>query len=132
MQINSFGIVLKPVNCLVSAAYYLHNIPNNCPTNSHQAFNSLLIYLSAKYFRERWHLSIIAARVTKLGIGASLTTKEFNASTLARKIDTLITSQVVLDRCKAYAERIHPDRSLTETCTVIQEFATTSRRAPAP
>jgi rhamnosyltransferase subunit B len=73
-----------------------------------------------------------AARVTKLGIGASLTAKEFNASTLARKIDTLITSQVVLDRCKAYAERIHPDRSLNETCTVIQEFATTSRRAPAP
>jgi UDP:flavonoid glycosyltransferase YjiC (YdhE family) len=70
--------------------------------------------------------------VTKLGIGASLTTKEFNASTLARKLDTLITSQVILDRCKAYAERIDPDQALNETCAVIEEFATTSRRAPAP
>jgi rhamnosyltransferase subunit B len=70
-----------------------------------------------------------AARVTKLGIGASLTTKEFNASTLARKLDTLITSQVILDRCKAYAERIDPDQALAGTCAVIEEFAITSRRA---
>lgn len=70
-----------------------------------------------------------AARVEKLGIGASLTTREFNASTLARKLDTLITSQAVLDRCQAYAERIHPDQALNETCAVIQEFATAQRRA---
>ena len=65
-----------------------------------------------------------AARVGKLSIGASLTMKEFNATTLAKTLNTLVTSPVVLDRCKAYAERIDPGQALNETCVVIEEFAT--------
>ena len=49
------------VDCLVSAASCLRNIPNNCPLNFPKALNTLLIYLSAKYFRARWRLSIMAA-----------------------------------------------------------------------
>lgn len=64
-----------------------------------------------------------AARVEKLGIGVSLDPKKFNASSLAEKLNTLITSQAVLDRCKTYAERIHPDQALDETCTIIENFA---------
>ena len=64
-----------------------------------------------------------AARVEKLGIGASLSPDKFNAVSLAEKIKILITSQVVLDLCKAYAERIDPDESLNETCTIIETFS---------
>jgi rhamnosyltransferase subunit B len=64
-----------------------------------------------------------AARVEKLGIGVSLSPKNFNAASLADRLKTLITSQAVLDRCKAYAERIDPDRSLNETCTIIEKFS---------
>jgi rhamnosyltransferase subunit B len=64
-----------------------------------------------------------AARVEKLGIGASLSTKKFNAATLAKKIKTLITSQTVLERCKTCAERINPDQSLDETCMIIENFS---------
>jgi rhamnosyltransferase subunit B len=64
-----------------------------------------------------------AARVEKLGIGASLSTKKFNATSLAEKLRILITSQAVLDRCKAYAERINPGQSLNETCTIIEKFS---------
>jgi len=67
-----------------------------------------------------------AARVEKLGIGASLVPKKFNAASLAEKLNTLITSQAVLDRCKACAERIHPNQSLHETCAVIEAFASES------
>jgi len=35
----------------------------------------------------------------------------------------LITSQAVLDRCKAYAERIHPNQALNETCMIIEKFS---------
>jgi rhamnosyltransferase subunit B len=64
-----------------------------------------------------------AARVEKLGIGASLSPKKFNAASLAENLDMLIASQAVLDRCKAYAERIHPNQSLDDTCTIIENFA---------
>jgi len=64
-----------------------------------------------------------AARVEKLGIGASVSTKKFNAASLAEKLKTLITSKAVLDRCKAYAERIHPDQSLNDTCSIIESFS---------
>ena len=64
-----------------------------------------------------------AARVEKLGIGASLSPKKFNATSLAEKLNALITSQAVLDRCKAYAERIHPDQSLNDTCSIIESFS---------
>ncbi len=66
-----------------------------------------------------------AARVEKLGIGASLSPKKFNATALAEKLRILITSQAVLDRCKSYAERIHPDQSLNETGMIIENFSRT-------
>jgi len=64
-----------------------------------------------------------AARVEKLGIGVSLSPKSFNATSLAGKLKALITSQAVLNHCKAYAERIAPDQSLNETCTIIEKFS---------
>jgi rhamnosyltransferase subunit B len=64
-----------------------------------------------------------AARVEKLGIGASLSPKKFNATALAEKLRILITSQAVLDRCKIYAERIHPAQSLNETGMIIENFS---------
>ncbi len=64
-----------------------------------------------------------AARVEKLGIGASLSPKKFNAASLAGKLKTLITSQAVLGHCRVCAERIHPDQSLHDTCTIIEHFS---------
>ena len=64
-----------------------------------------------------------AARVEKLGIGATLSPKKFNSASLAEKLKILITSQAVLDRCKAYAERIHPNQALNETCMIIEKFS---------
>jgi rhamnosyltransferase subunit B len=64
-----------------------------------------------------------AARVEKLGIGVALNPKKFNAASLAEKLKTLITSQAVLERCKSYADKIHPDRSLSDTCAIIENFS---------
>jgi UDP:flavonoid glycosyltransferase YjiC (YdhE family) len=64
-----------------------------------------------------------AARVERLGIGVSLSPKKFNATSLAEKLNTVITSQQVLDRCKSYAQKINPDQSLDDTCTIIEGFA---------
>ena len=64
-----------------------------------------------------------AARVEKLGIGVSLSPQKFNAASLADKLNALVTSQSVLERCKIYAGRIHPDQSLNETCLIIENFS---------
>ena len=67
-----------------------------------------------------------AARVEKLGIGASLSPKKFNAAALAERLRKLITSPAALDRCKAYAEGIDPDQSLNDTCAIIEDFSVTN------
>lgn len=64
-----------------------------------------------------------ATRVEKLGIGLTLPPNKFNASALAEKINILITSQTVLDLCKTYAEKIHPNQALHDTCTIIENFS---------
>ena len=64
-----------------------------------------------------------AARVEKLGIGVSLSPQKFNAASLAEKLNALVTSPAVLERCKNYAERIHPDQSLNDTCSIIESFS---------
>jgi len=64
-----------------------------------------------------------AARIEKLGIGVSLDPQKFNTVTLAEKINSLITSQAVLDLCKTYAEKIHPEQALNDTCTIIEDFS---------
>jgi rhamnosyltransferase subunit B len=63
-----------------------------------------------------------AARVEKLGIGATLNPPKFNAVSLAEKLNALMTSQAVLDRCRTCAERIDPERALSDTCAVIEGF----------
>lgn len=64
-----------------------------------------------------------AARVEGLGIGVSISPKKFSAASLAEKLNSVITSQQVLDRCKFYAQKIKPDQSLNDTCTIIEDFA---------
>lgn len=64
-----------------------------------------------------------AARVEKLGIGASLSPKKFNAASLAEKLNAVLTSQQVLDRCKFYVQKINPDQALNDTCTIIADFS---------
>ncbi len=55
-----------------------------------------------------------AARVEKLGIGASLSPKRFNAASLAEKLEMLITSQSVLDRCTICAQKSARDAGKPE------------------
>ncbi len=63
-----------------------------------------------------------ALRVEKLGIGVSLSPKNFNATSLAEKLNAVITTQQVLDRCKTYSRKINPDQSLNDTCALIENF----------
>lgn len=63
-----------------------------------------------------------AARVEKLGIGLTLNPNKFNGQSLAEKLNMLITSQPVLERCKSYAQKIDPIKSLNDTCSIIEDF----------
>ena len=63
-----------------------------------------------------------AARVEKLGIGATLSPPKFNAVSLVEKLNALLTSQTVLDRCRTCAVRIDSEQSLNDTCAAIEDF----------
>ncbi len=64
-----------------------------------------------------------AARVEKLGIGATLSPNKFNARSLAEKLNLLIDSQSVNKRCRIFADRIHPEQALNDTCSIIENFS---------
>ncbi len=64
-----------------------------------------------------------AARVQRLGIGATLTPDKFNAGSLAEKIRTLVTSPTVKERCITFSEIVHPQQALEDTCDVIERFS---------
>lgn len=64
-----------------------------------------------------------AARIEKLGIGIALSPKQFSAAALVEKLNLLITSQQILDRCQMYAQKIDSVESLNRACTLIEDFA---------
>jgi hypothetical protein len=42
---------------------------------------------------------------------------------LAEKLRTLVTSQVVKERCITFSEKIHPEQALEDTCEIIERFS---------
>jgi UDP:flavonoid glycosyltransferase YjiC (YdhE family) len=63
-----------------------------------------------------------AIGVEGIEIVVSLSPKKFNAASLAEKLDRVITSQQVQNRCKFYAQKVNPEQSLNDTCKVIEDF----------
>lgn len=66
-----------------------------------------------------------AMRVARLGIGLTLDPKRFNAESLARALDQLVSSAAARESCKALALKIHPEQALNDTCDLIEEFSQT-------
>ena len=64
-----------------------------------------------------------AARVTNLGIGAKLNPKDFTGKSLAEKINGLLSTLDVLQRCQTYASEIDPAGALNATCEQIEDFS---------
>jgi rhamnosyltransferase subunit B len=64
-----------------------------------------------------------ALRVEGLGIGAALNPKNFNAAALASRLNSLISSNFVLERCNSLATKTRPDQSLDTTCDLIEGLA---------
>jgi rhamnosyltransferase subunit B len=63
-----------------------------------------------------------AARVQSLGTGVSISPKDYTAQTIAETLNGLLSSADVLARSKEYAQRIDPQKSLQETCDLIQNL----------
>ena len=70
-----------------------------------------------------------AARVTNLGIGAKLDPKKFTGKSLAEKIDSLLSSPDVLERCQTFASQIDPAEALDAACEQIEKFALAQLKA---
>jgi len=68
-----------------------------------------------------------AARVQQLGVGVSIDPKKYIAQKVARELDRLLTDPGVAVRCLDYAKRITPDRSLAETCEIIDQVGSAEK-----
>ncbi len=61
-----------------------------------------------------------AWRLRRLGVGDWLTPKDWQASALTQKLQTLTSSSQVHERCQAVADRFRGKQALTETCELIE------------
>lgn len=64
-----------------------------------------------------------AARLRRLGVGSSLSVKEFRAPAVARELRPLLESPEVAGRCAEYARRIRETNALEQTCRLLEEMA---------
>lgn len=63
-----------------------------------------------------------AARVTRLGVGTSLTVRQFSAARLASRLHDLISSQAVQSACRQCAERLKVRDGLSRSVDVLEEW----------
>jgi rhamnosyltransferase subunit B len=68
-----------------------------------------------------------AARLRRLGVGSSLTVKDFLAPAIARELRALLESPEVAARCTEYARRVREADALEETCRALEERVGTSK-----
>lgn len=66
-----------------------------------------------------------ATRLKRLGAGDWLKPKAFRGPAVARKLQHLLTSSEVTDRCQALARRIDGAKALQQACKLIEELAST-------
>ncbi|OYV89117.1 MAG: hypothetical protein B7Z73_07195 [Planctomycetia bacterium 21-64-5] len=64
-----------------------------------------------------------AARLRRLGAGASLSRKRFRATTVAAALAELLNSSQVAARCRQLAERLAAERPLETACNLIEGLA---------
>jgi rhamnosyltransferase subunit B len=64
-----------------------------------------------------------ALRLQLLGTGVSISPKDYTAQTVAEKLNRLLSSADVLARRKEYAQRIDPQKSLQETCDLLENLS---------
>ncbi len=72
-----------------------------------------------------------AARVQLLGTGVSISPKDYTAQNVSERLNRLLSSSDVLARSKEYALRINAERSLQETCDLIERLSRARRDASA-
>ena len=65
-----------------------------------------------------------ANRLVGLGVAERLKPHAFRAKAIAEKLDQLITSRAVTKACQDVAKRFNGIDPLSDTCRVIEDFAT--------
>ncbi len=66
-----------------------------------------------------------AARVRRLGVGDTLLPSRFTGKALADKLDTLLTSRDVAEKCQAIAARLAPRDGCRQTALTLERWAAT-------
>jgi UDP:flavonoid glycosyltransferase YjiC (YdhE family) len=64
-----------------------------------------------------------AHRLKRLGVGASLAPHRFRGPAVAARLNQLLSSALVAERCREIAARFHADRALSATCDLLEAMA---------
>lgn len=69
-----------------------------------------------------------AQRLIALGVGDGLAARKFKAAVVARKLAALLDSAEVKASCKAAAAKFNPQQWMQQTCELIEDVKSASRR----
>jgi UDP:flavonoid glycosyltransferase YjiC (YdhE family) len=69
-----------------------------------------------------------AARIARLGVGASLPPRRFKAPAVAQRLDKLLSSHDVAARCREVAQRFYGADPVGETCRLVEEMVPAGMR----
>jgi UDP:flavonoid glycosyltransferase YjiC (YdhE family) len=71
-------------------------------------------------------------RFTQLGVAAAVGAGTYRPSEVSRKLDHLLCSDAVLERCREYAQRCREANAAATACVALEELFTRTGGAPAP
>jgi UDP:flavonoid glycosyltransferase YjiC (YdhE family) len=63
-----------------------------------------------------------AARLRRLGVGDRLDPRRYRAATVAKRLEGLLTTPAVAERCREITGRFEGTRPLVETSELIEEM----------
>jgi rhamnosyltransferase subunit B len=64
-----------------------------------------------------------AARIQRLGVGLTITPREYTPDRVAASLRTLLASKTVSAACRRYADKMIPTETLPLVCTEIEQVA---------
>jgi rhamnosyltransferase subunit B len=71
-------------------------------------------------------------RFTRLGVAATVGAGTYRPREVSRKLDHLLCSEAVLERCREYARRCREANPAETACVALEELFTRAGGAPAP
>ena len=143
---NSVEVCQKLKKRAIFLTRYREQVPDNLPDNifyfEYLPFNILLLnaaalvsqggigscaqalrtgvpHLVTPYVNDQFDN---ASRIKELGVGTQISSKEYDIQNVSNKLDILLSSRAVENRCREFAKKIAESNAVEDTCQIIEKI----------